>query len=171
MLHARKGHYYLFPSFYWVYLNLDSASIVSVRKVINLSQMYCHRKTKTPIWNKPMIRQDYLWRVYCGGLQSENGLKNKEKKQLICGKISSRTQKIRPQKIAVIFEPWALIIPYHPFLSWATLEVVWLWWFLYSRKFCSFIGLFNPHISLIFMWCFNSYINSCVQLFLNLQCY
>lgn len=39
-----------------------------------------------------------------------------------------------------------------------------------TRKFY-FVKLFNPHISLIFMWCFNNYINSCIWLYLNLWCY
>lgn len=124
-MHARKGHYYLFPSFWWGYLNSESASTMSVRKVIRLLQMYCHKKTKTAFGNKPVIPQD------CGTIKGRYNppkweLKKKKEKEK---KISVGIFFSRSHKVSMIFKLWALIMLYHPFLSWATFEVVCLWWF------------------------------------------
>lgn len=68
--------------------------------------------------------------------------KRKKKGKFLYGKISSGLQ-----RISISFEPWALITPYPPFLSWATLEVVCLLWFWIAEN-----SILLRYVTHTFLW-------------------
>ena len=120
---SRKGHYYLFPSFYSVYLNSDSASTLSAKSEAFPKCTVTKRQkllSRTKQWSFKTVG------IFKGSYNSSRvrtKKKGKKRGKFLCGKVSSR-----PQKISIILEPQAPKIPHHPFLSWTTLEVICLWW-------------------------------------------